>query len=129
MSVGAGKERSVKVRTACGADVDVRVVKEAIKSPLEHSADFVPGSDEKVYNTVKDIISGIEAGGEEKCLEICRKFDNWPEDKKTVLVSKEEIAAQITDDLVPPALKKDLQDQMARVVSVLSICVSSIWKP
>lgn len=116
MSVGAGKERSLKVRTACGADVDVRVVKEAIKSPLEHQADFVPGSDEKVFNTVKDIISSIEAGGEEKCLEICRKFDNWPEDKKTVLVSKEEIAAQITDDLVPPALKKDLQDQMARVV-------------
>ena len=96
-----------------GNETVVRVVKKALKSPLTDAEHFCPGSNEDVFNTVKNILSNCEKGGEKKCLEYCQSFDRWPKEKTTVLLTKQEIEQQIKD--VSEQVKQDIQAQLQRV--------------
>jgi histidinol dehydrogenase len=96
-----------------GKDTEVRVIKEATKSPLTDSEFFCPGSNEDVSKIVKDILVNCEKGREQKCLEYCQKFDKWPKNNTTVLLTKEEIEHQIKD--VNEKTKHDIQTQLKRI--------------
>lgn len=98
-----------------GVPTEVTVVKEATRSPLEHAGSWVPGSDEVVYERVKQIIQDIEKGGEAKCLEYCQTLDKWPCDRQTVLLSPSEVETQISDEFVSQSVKADIQKQVDMV--------------
>ena len=102
-----------------GKETIVRVVKEAIKSPLTESDYFCPGSNEDVSKIVKDILSNCEKGRETKCLEYCQQFDKWAKEKTTVLLTKQEIEEQIKD--VNEKTKHDIQIQLKRITDFATL--------
>ena len=69
------------------------------KAPLHSRSD-----DTKTQQIVRDILSDIEVGGDEKALEYAAKFDNY--DGETIL-SKDAIKA--ATDLVPEKMKQDIK--------------------
>ena len=69
------------------------------KAPLHSRSD-----DTKTQQIVRDILSDIEVGGDEKALEYAAKFDNY--DGETIL-SKDAIKA--ATELVPEKMKQDIQ--------------------
>ena len=69
------------------------------KAPLHSRSD-----DTKTQQIVRDILSGIEVGGDEKALEYAAKFDNY--DGETIL-SKDAIKA--ATELVPEKMKQDIK--------------------
>jgi sulfopropanediol 3-dehydrogenase len=69
------------------------------KAPLHSRSD-----DTKTQKIVRDILSDIEVGGDEKALEYAAKFDNY--DGETIL-SKDAIKA--ATELVPEKMKQDIQ--------------------
>ena len=69
------------------------------KAPLHSRSD-----DTKTQQIVRDILSDIEVGGDEKALEYAAKFDNY--DGETIL-SKDAIKA--ATELVPEKMKQDIK--------------------
>ena len=69
------------------------------KAPLHSRSD-----DTKTQQIVRDILSDIEVGGDEKALEYATKFDNY--DGETIL-SKDAIKA--ATELVPEKMKQDIK--------------------
>ena len=69
------------------------------KAPLHSRSD-----DTKTQQIVRDILSAIEVGGDEKALEYAAKFDNY--DGETIL-SKDAIKA--ATELVPEKMKQDIK--------------------
>ena len=69
------------------------------KAPLHAKSDAT-----EVHETVVNILSDIEKGGDAKALEYAKKFDNYD---GNVLLTEEEIEAAIA--LVPEKLKQDIQ--------------------
>ena len=69
------------------------------KAPLHSRSD-----DTKTQQIVRDILSDIEVGGDEKALEYAAKFDNY--DGETIL-SKDAIKA--ATELVPEKMKEDIK--------------------
>ena len=59
-----------------------------------------------VHETVKNILTDIEAGGDEKAKEYASKFDQY---QGNIILTDEEIEA--ASELVPAKLKKDIEDR------------------
>ena len=58
----------------------------------------------EVHETVKNILTDIEAGGDEKAKEYASKFDQY---QGNIILTDEEIEA--ASELVPAKLKKDIE--------------------
>ena len=69
------------------------------KAPLHSRSD-----DTKTQQIVRDILSDIEVGGDEKALEYATKFDNYDGE---IILSKNAIKA--ATELVPEKMKQDIQ--------------------
>jgi sulfopropanediol 3-dehydrogenase len=69
------------------------------KAPLHSRSD-----DTKTQQIVRDILSDIEVGGDEKALEYAAKFDNYDGE---IILSKDAIKA--ATELVPEKMKQDIQ--------------------
>ena len=69
------------------------------KAPLHSRSD-----DTKTQQIVRDILSNIEVGGDEKALEYAAKFDNYDGE---IILSKDAIKA--ATELVPEKMKQDIQ--------------------
>lgn len=69
------------------------------KAPLHSRSD-----DTKTQQIVRDILSDIEVGGDEKALEYAAKFDNY--DGETILSND---AIKAATDLVPEKMKQDIK--------------------
>ncbi|CAD7974523.1 unnamed protein product [Amoebophrya sp. A25] len=83
------------------------------KSPLLSGADWAPGCDSGVYDRVAQIIGDLEKGGEEKALDYAQKLDNWPAEKKTLLLTASEIEKQVA--VLSESARNDIAVQMDRI--------------
>ncbi|WP_439122290.1 histidinol dehydrogenase [Marivita sp.] len=78
----------------------------------------------EVHETVKTILSDIEAGGDDKAMEYAKKFDKY---EGNVLLTAEDIAA--ASALVPEKLKRDIEfahDNVRRFAEAQKSTVSDV---
>ena len=78
----------------------------------------------EVHETVKNVLTDIEAGGDDKAMEYAAKFDRYD---GNILLTKEEIAAAIA--LVPEKLKADIRfahDNVKRFAELQKSTISDV---